>query len=250
MKLLILGATGGTGQALVRQALEQGHTVTAFARNPSKVKTTHSNLRVVKGDVLDYGSVETAVQGQDGVLSALGVRVQVVWFIVVVFLCQIIARLGALTGIIEWLVRLGVPVLANLILFRPPIILSQGTKNVVAAMEKLGVKRFICESSLGLNESKKQAGFMLNYVFVPMLLRGIFADKKVQEKLIQESKLDWVIVRPARLTNGPRTGEYRNGFDPADTSIEGQISRADVASFMLKQLTSDTFLGKTPGVSY
>ena len=74
MKLLVLGATGGTGRALVEQALAQGHVVTAFARDPSKVRTTHPNLHVVKGDILDPASVEAAVRGQDAVLSALGVR--------------------------------------------------------------------------------------------------------------------------------------------------------------------------------
>jgi putative NADH-flavin reductase len=250
MNLLILGATGGTGRALVQQALEQGHMVTAFARDPSKVKTTHANLRVVKSDVLDYTSVETAVRGQDAVLSALGLRVKAGLFVVIVVLCQIIARFTALTGPVGWLIRLGVPLLANLILFRPTTTLTKGTENVVAAMEKLGVKRFICESSLGVSESRRQAGFMLQYVFVPILLRGIFADKASQEKTIQQSKLDWVIIRPARLTNGLRLAVYRSGFDSADTSIKGKVSRADVADFMLKQLTSDAFLGKTPGISY
>ena len=68
MKLLIFGGTGGTGRALVQQALEQGNVVTIFARNPAKVRTTHENLKVVKGDILDYPSVEAAVQSQDAVL--------------------------------------------------------------------------------------------------------------------------------------------------------------------------------------
>ena len=74
MKLLIFGATGGTGQQLVEQALEQGHYVTAFVRNPAKVAVKHERLKVVKGNVLDCDSVEAAVAGQDTVLSALGVR--------------------------------------------------------------------------------------------------------------------------------------------------------------------------------
>jgi putative NADH-flavin reductase len=250
MNILILGATGRTGQALVQQALEQGHIVTAFARDPSKVRTAHPNLRIVKGDILEYDSVETAVRDQDAVLSALGIRLQAGPFIVIVILCQIIARVAALIGPIGWLVRIGVPVLANLILFRRPTTLSEGTKNIVRAMEKQGVKRFVCESSLGMGDSKRQAGFLLHYVLIPILLRGVFADKKAQEQVIQESKLDWVIVRPAALTNGPRVGVYHSGFNPTDTSIQAKISRADVADFILKQLTSDAFLKKTPGISY
>jgi putative NADH-flavin reductase len=250
MNLLILGATGGTGRALVQQALEQGHVVTAFARDPSKIRASHSNLRIVKGDVLDYDSVEAAVRSQDAVLSALGIRPQVGPFIVIVILCQIVARLAALTGPAGWLVRIGVSVLANLILFRRTTTLSEGTRNVIRAMEKLGVKRLVCESSLGVGDSRRQAGFLLNYVLIPILLRGIFADKKAQEQVIQESKLDWVTVRPAALTNGRHTGVYRSGFDPNDTSIQGKISRADVTDFMLRQLTSGALSRKAAGISY
>src|SRR5438132_11000870 len=72
LRILIIGATGGTGHQLVRQALEQGHQVTAFVRKPEKLKIAHPSLRATRGDVLDYASVESAMQGQDAVLSALG----------------------------------------------------------------------------------------------------------------------------------------------------------------------------------
>src|SRR5437016_6210468 len=98
MDLLIFGATGGTGRALIQQALEQGHVVTAFVRNPSKMRAVHSNLRIVKGDILDYASVEAAVRGQDVVLSTLGIRPQVGPFVAIIGLCQIVARVAALTG--------------------------------------------------------------------------------------------------------------------------------------------------------
>lgn len=250
MKLLIFGATGGTGRALVGQALEQGHIVTAFARDPSKLRITHPNLRVAKGDILDYSSVETAMRGQDGALSALGVRVRVVPLIAIVVLSQVIARLAHLIGPAGWLVRIGVPFLAILVLYRRTNTLSQGTRNILRAMEKLCVKRFVCESSLGIGDSKGQLGLWYNYVLIPILLRNIFADKEVQERLIKESKLDWVIVRPAALTNGPRVGVLRSDFEVADRSIRAKISRADVADFMLGQLTADAYLGKTPGLSY
>jgi uncharacterized protein YbjT (DUF2867 family) len=74
MNLLVFGATGGTGRAIVSQALEQGHRVAAFTRHPEAVKTEHKNLIVVSGDILDYASVERAVKGQDVVLSVLGTK--------------------------------------------------------------------------------------------------------------------------------------------------------------------------------
>ncbi len=209
MNLLIFGATGGTGRALVEQALEQGHAVSAFARNPAALPVKHKDLKTVKGDVLDYESVEAAIKEQDAVFSALGTRV-----------------------------------------LRKNTILSDGTKNIITAMEKLGVRRFICESSLGVGDSKGQLGFVYSSILVPLFLRNIFKDKEVQERYINESTLDWVIVRPAVLTNGPRTGVYRSGFSGRDRSISGKISRADVADFMLKELTEETYIRKTPGLSY
>jgi putative NADH-flavin reductase len=250
MNLLIFGATGGTGRALVEQALEHGHTVTAFARDPSKVGATHQNLRIAKGNILDYASVETALYGQDAALSALGIRVTPWPLIAIVIACQVVARLAHLIGPAGWLVRFGGPLLAILLLYRKTTTLSDGTTNIVRAMEKLGVRRFVCESSLGIGDSKGQLGFLYNYLLIPVLLRNIFADKEVQEKIVQESKLNWTIVRPAVLTNGKRTGTYRSGFDVADKSIKTKISRADVADFMLGQLASDANLSKTLGVSY
>lgn len=250
MKLLIFGATGGTGRALVEQGLERGHVVTAFARDPAKIKTNSPNLRVVKGDILNYDSVETAINGQDAVLSALGSRPQVGLILIVAIICQVVASALMLTGPFNWFVRIGVPVLAVLIFTRRTTVLSDGTKNIVQSMENRGVKRFICESSLGIGDSRGRLGFLYNYILTPLFLRGIFADKEVQERYIKDSMLDWVIVRPAALTNGPRRGTYRVGMNIGHWFSTARISRADVADFMLKQLTDNAYLQKTPGVSY
>lgn len=209
MKLLILGATGETGKELVKQSLEQGHLVSAFVRNPSKYRFEDNNLRIVKGDIIDYDSVEKAVRGQDVVISALGVNL-----------------LGKNT------------------------ILSSGTKNVINAMEKQDIRRFICVTSLGVGNSKGQLGWKYNLILRPFLLRNIFADKERQEKYIKASLLDWIIVRPAQLTNGPFTGKYKVWSDKPPEETESKISRADVADFILKQLVDDTYLRDTPALSY
>src|ERR1700682_2812547 len=98
MNLLILGATGGTGRALTEQALQAGHSATAFARDPSKVRTTHANLRTLKGNILDSVSLTAAMPGHDAVLSALGVSIPVLPVVAIVLLCQVVARLGHLVG--------------------------------------------------------------------------------------------------------------------------------------------------------
>jgi nucleoside-diphosphate-sugar epimerase len=250
MNVLVFGATGGTGRALVAQALEQGHTVTAFARDSAKVKTAHANLRVARGNILDFDSVEAAIKNQDAVLSALGVRPCVGVFVLVTIACQVLARILALSGPLAWLVGLGIPIVTLLVTMKRTTTLSEGTKNIVRAMEKVGVRRFICESSLGVGDSKGQLGPLYNYILIPLFLRNIFADKVAQERVIRDSKVEWVIIRPGALTNGPRTGEYHSWSGALDASIRRKISRSDVADFMLRQLRESTNLGKTVGLSY
>ena len=211
MKLLIFGATGNTGKKLVMQALEQGHIVTAFARNPTDVKTKHDKLSVMKGDILDYVSVQRAMKGQDAVISALGIKT-----------------------------------------LKKNTILSDGTKNIINAMEKYGVKRFICMSSIGVGNSiqqKKELGFLYNHIMIPFVLKNMFTDKEVQEHYIKESNLNWTIVRPAILTKGKRTGKAKC-YSHDDKNIKAKISRADVADYMLKQLSDKTNIHKTISLSY
>ncbi len=209
MKLLIFGSTGGTGRQLVEQALAQGHLVTAFARNPDKLAIQHPNLRAVQGDVMDYASVEQAVQGQNAVLSALGAPAS-----------------------------------------QTKTVRSDGTQHILRAMEKAGLQRFICLTTLGMGDSRPLLPFAYKYILVPLLLGRAFADSEIQENRIRQSSLDWTIVRPATLTNGPRTGAYRHGFPATEKGLKIKISRADVADFMLKQLSDNTYLKQTPGLSY
>jgi putative NADH-flavin reductase len=209
MKLLIFGSTGGTGRELLKQALEQGHSVTAYARNPAKIDDIkHASLQVVRGDVLDPAVVESAVAGQEAVMSTIG------------------------AGAERTTLR------------------EDGTRNIVEAMKKTGVQRLICQSSLGVGDSRTNLPFFTKYIIVSLFLRHAFADHERQEAFVKQSSLDWTIVRPPHLTDGPRTGVYRHGFTTTDTRIKGKISRADVADFMLKQLTDDTYLHQAPGVSY
>jgi len=127
---------------------------------------------------------------------------------------------------------------------------SEGTRQIIRAMEKTGVRRFICQSTLGAGESWNNLNFYWKYVMFGFILRNVFADHQIQEKTVQQSKLDWTIVRPGAFIDGDRTGEYRHGFAADDREITLTISRADVADFLLKQLTTQTYLGKTPALSY
>jgi len=217
MKLVIFGATGATGQCLVDQALEQGHDVTAFARHPLVLTKRHEHLSIVAGDVFESASVQHAVANQDAVLCAIGGhdRLRV-----------------ALSG-------------------RPRQkgLCSVGTSNILDAMQKYHVSRFICLSAWGVGESKNRLPFVFKHIILPLLMKEEYEDKEAQEQLIQQSTLDWTIVRPARLTNGPCRGRYRMQAS-LEFSSQSSISRADVADCLLKQLTSSTFRQKCLEVSY
>ena len=127
---------------------------------------------------------------------------------------------------------------------------ANGTKNIIRAMEKTGVKRFICQSTAGVGDSRDMMPFLMKYLIVPFILRRAWADHEIQENYIKESQLDWIIARPAALTDGERTGSYQHGFTADNKTVTNKISRADTADFMLKQLVDNNYLHKTPCISY
>ena len=205
MNILIVGATRGIGRQLLEQALTSEHTVTALVRNPKRLAAQHQRLRIIKGDILDSDSVTLAMTGQDAVCCTIGVKVP--WIRVTVF--------------------------------------SEGTKNLLQAMKKTGVKHLVCVTGIGAGDSKGHGGFLYDYIFKPLLAKAIYADKDRQESLIKESDVDWTIVRPGFLTNGPLTTKYRMLTNLAGVTA-GKISRADVAHFILKEIESKQHLRQTP----
>jgi uncharacterized protein YbjT (DUF2867 family) len=208
MKLLVIGATGGTGRELVRQALEHGHAVTAFVRNPRRLRIEHERLTMARGNVLDAASVDAAVRGQEAVLCALGHK--------------------------RW--------------FYPTTIQSEGTRNVIRAMEANKVRRFVCETALGISDSWWRGGLYYTLFLWIFILPFYFIDKARQERVIRASALDWIIVRPGLLTSGRKRGVRRQGPKVGSWFWTVMIPRADVAAFMLDQLTDDRYLHSAPGV--
>jgi len=197
VKLIVFGATGGTGQCLVEQAIAAGHEVTVFVR---RANAEMSRARVVSGDVLDRASVAEAIAGHDVVVSALGTR--------------------------PW---------------RHVDICSGGIASIIPAMQSAGVKRVIAMSSQGVGDSPM--GFF-GKVGAAMFLAKAFRDKHAMEVMLADSDRDWIVVRPGFLTNGAARGTWRTDVDGA--IVGGKIARADVAAFMLQQLTSDDWLRKRP----
>jgi putative NADH-flavin reductase len=207
MKLIVFGATGTIGRQLVKQALAQGHQVTAFARRPSALKLDHPGLRRQSGDVLDPAVVADAVRGHDAALIALGAG-------------------------------------------RKGTVRSVGTRHVIDAMQRFGVRRLVCQTTLGAGDSRATLSFFWKRIMFGFLLRDAYADHEAQEVFVTQSDLDWVIIRPAAFTDGPATGVYKHGFPPTEKNLKLKVSRADVADFMLRQLSGDTYLRRSASLSY
>jgi NAD(P)H-binding len=134
------------------------------------------------------------------------------------------------------------------VILKPTRFFSKATRVLVTAMEEVQVKRLICVTGFGAGDSRGSGGFLYSAAF-HLLLGRVYDDKDVcQERIVRSSKLDWVIVRPVILINGPKTNAYRAVVAPRGWTCRF-ISRADVADFLVKQIDDDAFLHKTPVLS-
>jgi len=203
MKVLVLGATGGTGRLIVRDAVAKGYSVVALVRS-----TAHADLpgaELIEGDARDEATLARAMDGCDAVVSALG------------------------TGMGR----------------RKVDLLTVATRALIAVMTRNDVRRLVCISALGVGDSRGHGGFVFDRLFQPLLLTQAYKDKNRQEAAISVTSLDWVIVRPARLTDDQARGSVRAVTNLASIN-GGKVARADVARFAVEQLTADTWLRQTP----
>ena len=207
-KIVVFGPTGATGREIVSQALAQGHEVTAFARSPAKLAAAGDRWRVVTGSVTE-----------DADKVAQAVRGQ----------DAVISALGRGNSLSS----------QNLI--------SRSVRVIVAAMHSEGVRRLIFVSAFGVGESRRDAP-LLPRIMYRLFLGRLFADKAAADDYLRRSDLDWTLVYPVLLTNGPATGRYRVG-ERLRLGALPKISRADVAAFILTQLDDTAYLRKTAVVS-
>ncbi|HEX8943268.1 MAG TPA: NAD(P)H-binding protein [Gemmatimonadaceae bacterium] len=202
-RILVLGATGGTGRQVVSQALQMGHEVTVFVRSPERLRMRSEGLRVVVGNVIeDIDALDAAVRSQDAVISALGV---------------------------------GNSLKAN-------GLIAQSIPAIVRAMKSEGVRRLIFTSAFGAGETMRDLP-LVPRLMIRYVLKDLYSDKNIGEAELHRTAhdLDWTLVYPVTLTNGPGTGRYRAGERLRLRGVP-RISRADVAAFLLSQVEDATYV--------
>lgn len=201
MRILVFGGTRGVGRFFVSSAAAAGHRVTVVARDPdSALAWLPPSARGLRGDARDRDAIQAAVAGHDAVVVSLGPH-------------------GA---------------------DRFRHFVGRAARWIVEAMEIHGVKRLLLVSGLGVGRSRRESPASMRWFLAPILLRATFTDRAIAEEAVVPSRLDWTIVRPLWLTDGPPTGRWRATLD--GRTVRDGIPRADVAAFLLKELEAPAFL--------
>ena len=208
MKIIVFGATGSVGRLAVEELLKAGHEVTAFARNPDKLRVASPKLKLFAGDAMKADDVSGAVAGHDAVVITLGAGVS-----------------------------------------RKSVIRSSGTLNVIRAMQTHGVRRLICQSTLGVRESWANLNFWWKRVMFGVLLAPVFRDHVIQEQLVEASGLDWTIVRPSAFTDADTQRPVIEDLPVTARGLDLKISRAELARFLARQVVDPAYLGRAVGLS-
>jgi nucleoside-diphosphate-sugar epimerase len=154
VKLLVVGATGGTGRLIVGEALARGYDVAALVRSPEKAAAL-KGATLIAGDARDETTLRQALDGRNAVISALGTPASP---------------------------------------FRQVTLLSTATRALVSAMKIAHASRLVCITGIGAGDSSGHGGFFFDNIILPLLLRNVYADKNRQEAIVRNSGLDWILV--------------------------------------------------------
>jgi putative NADH-flavin reductase len=206
--IALFGGTGRTGRIVLTRALEEGLSVRALAHDPAKLAGMNPLLTVITGGVTDPDAVQRTITGADAVVSVF----------------------GHVKG-------------------SPPTIQADGTRVIVEAMKAVGVTRIVSLSGGGVPappDRPKPADKAITFL-LRTFAGAVLADGIAHARVLEESELDWTIVRAPRLTDGPRRGTYRVGWVGVNAST--RISRADLADFILTQVDDRQYLRQLPFVS-
>jgi putative NADH-flavin reductase len=212
MKLVIFGATGFSGQAIMKLALSKGIQVTVLVRNKSAISIQNENLTVIQGNVLDSNDVKKALEHQDAVIQCLGVG-------------------GKGDG-------------------KPTTFISDATKIIVEEMEKQQIKRLIALSNVGAGNSLAFQPWFFTKIILPYFmkwLKVIIDDKNRMEPIIMNSELDWTIVRCPNIVDKTPKGNIHATLDGKGLKLA--VTLGDMAEFIMHQLTDNTYSRQAPSIS-
>lgn len=199
MRVLVVGATGGSGRATVEELVRRGHEVTALVRQPGAAPGLAESVRIVQGDVTHPDDVDAAMRGQDAVVVTVGIREN--------------------------------PLLVRVLGSRatPINVRSIGTANVIDAMRRHGVGKLVVQSSFGVGDTRGRLPLKWRLIFA-LLLAPQIADTEIQEQRVRGSGLTWVVAQPVALTDND---DARVPFAALDGSVRAMsISRRSVATFL------------------
>jgi len=216
LKILVVGATGGSGKAAVEKLLDDGHTVTAFSRSATGLNRRSEKLIPIDGDIGDITTLDLAMRGQDAVVVTLGIS--------------------------ENPLRVRFWGAAH----TPDNVRSRGTSHVITSMRKHNVRRLIVQTSFGIGETQGLLGFVDQLLF-NLILKPQMLDTERQEVLVRDSDVDWVIVQPVHLTD-------KDTNETPFWSLDGKtrlmtVARKSVAEFLALAARDPDYIGKSVAVS-
>ena len=215
-KVLVIGATGGSGRATVERLLSEGHEVTAFSRHADQLGGLSDRITTINGDTINPEEIDRAVRGHDAVVVTLGISENPLR----------VRLLGAAQT--------------------PLNVRSSGTRNVIAAMRKHGVRRLVVQSSFGVGETRSKLR-LLERLFFSLLLKPQIADTEVQELEVRESGVDWVLAQPVHLTDED-TDEMPFASANGDV-LQWKVSRKGVARFLAQATHAPEYIGQSVALS-
>ncbi len=216
MKILVVGSSGGSGRAVVSQLLAAGHSVTAFSRRGERLGIDSERLSVFRGDALEARDVERAVSGHDAVVVTLGITENALR----------VRLLGPRST--------------------PLDVRSKGTRNVIEAMRRHGVRKLVVLTSYGVGATRDRLRFADRLVF-ELLLKPQIDDTELQNQDVVESRLDWVIAQPVHLTDAD--DDTMPFASTRGETRRMQVSRKSVARFMADAVMGDAFVGQSVALS-
>lgn len=215
MKVVIFGATGFSGKAVLKEALARNHQVTILVRKRTAVLVQDKNLTIVEGNVLDRNTVNAVLKGQEAVIQCLGVG----------------GKGGRGDG-------------------KPTTFVSSATQIIMEEMQKQGVQRLIAMSNIGAGNTLSYFPWLFRKIIMPYFMRWlqvIVDDKNRMEPMIMKSNLNWTIARCAHIVDKPAKGKVTATLDGKGLKLS--ITLGDLADFMLNQLTDRTYSKQAPSIS-